>query len=88
MGDFIAQPLIVVSICIGLLNIIERILRRSTKYSKLLDKIGRSKERLVELSQHKVSFGDNVSEEDILLDCLGLIDDVMDLTDINFKIPS
>lgn len=81
--DVIAQPLILISIVIGTLNIIERILRRSTKYNRLLEKISKSKEKLVELSHKQLSI-DGLTEEELLGDML----DVLDLLDVNFHIPS
>ena len=81
----LSEPLIILSICIGALNIIERILRRTTKYNKLLSKIGKSKEKLISLSQNQLSIRD--SNDDILIDVLGFIDEIIDLSDIDFKIP-
>ena len=81
----LSEPLIILSVCIGALNIIERILRKSTKYNKLLCKIGNSKEKLISLSQNQLSIRD--SNDDILLDALGFIDEIIDLSDIDFKIP-
>ena len=81
----LSEPLIILSVCIGALNIIERILRKSTKYNKLLSKIGNSKEKLISLSQNQLSIRD--SNDDILLDALGFIDEIIDLSDIDFKIP-
>jgi hypothetical protein len=84
--DMISEPLIILSICIGALNIIERILRKTTKYNKLLDKVGKSKNKLISLSQHQMSIENN-STDDIILDCLGFVDEILDLTDIDFRIP-
>ena len=83
--NMLSEPLIILSICIGALNIIERILRRTTKYNKLLSKIGKSKEKLISLSQNQLSIRD--SNDDILIDALGFIDEIIDLSDIDFKIP-
>ena len=82
--DVIAQPLILISIIIGTLNIIERILRKSTKYSKLLEKIGKSKEKLVELSHKQLSI-DGLTEDELLGDMLDVLDS---LENVGFHIPS
>ena len=80
----ISEPLIILSICIGALNILERMLRRTNKYQKLLEKINKSRERLIEISIKNESVNDS---DNLLLDCLELIDNVFDATDICFNIP-
>ena len=84
--DFIAQPLIILSICIGFLNLVERILKRTTKYNKLLDKVHKSRDRLIEISQHQDSI-ENGSENGVM-ETLGFIEDLLDLSNIDFKIPN
>jgi hypothetical protein len=87
MDMMIGEPLIILSICIGTLNIIERILRRTTKYNKLLEKIGKSKEKLIELSHHRMSIENLSNDDNLIIDALELLDDIVDYTDINFHIP-
>lgn len=82
----LSEPLIVVSICIGCLTIIEKILRRTTKYNKLLEKIGKSKEKLIELSSHRGSIEES-NDDNVILDALEILDNIVDYTDLHFKIP-
>lgn len=83
--DIIAQPLILISIIIGTMNIIERILRKSTKYNKLLEKIGKSKERLIELSHKQLSINDTVDDDTLLGEMLDFIENI---ENIGFHIPN
>jgi hypothetical protein len=83
----LSEPLIILSICIGALTIIEKILRKTTHYNKLLERIGKSKERLLELSQHNMSIENTSNGDDLILDALELLDNVVDFADINFHIP-
>lgn len=82
----LAEPLLILSIFIGTLSIIERILKRTTKYNKLLDKIRHSKNKLIELSNRSLLI-DNGSEDELVLNAMGFIDNIVDYADIDFKIP-
>jgi hypothetical protein len=84
--DMLAEPLLILSIFIGTLSIIERILKRTTKYNKLLDKIRHSKNKLIELSNRSLLI-DNGSEDELVLNAMGFIDNIVDYADIDFKIP-
>jgi hypothetical protein len=84
--DFVAEPIFILSVCIGLLNILERVLRKSTKYNKLLEKIGRSKEKIIALSEKRLSLEDKTTDETIL-NLICFIDDLQDLSDLDFTIP-
>lgn len=83
----LSEPLIILSICIGALNIIERILRRTTKYNRLIEKVGKSKEKLIELSNHRMSLENTSNDDNLIIDALELLDDIVDYTDLHFKIP-
>jgi hypothetical protein len=84
--DFVAEPIFILSVCIGLLNILERVLRKSTKYNKLLEKIGKSREKIIALSEKRLSLEDKTTDETIL-NLICFIDDLQDLSDLDFTIP-
>lgn len=84
--DFVAEPIFILSVCIGLLNILERVLRKSSKYNKVLEKIGRSKEKIIALSEKRLSLEDKTTDETIL-NLICFIDDLQDLSDVDFTIP-
>ena len=86
----IPEPILILSVVIGTLNLIERLLRRSNKYKNLLEKINKSKTKLIAMSEHQVSLYDSkISDEDLLIDALELIDEIGDLNfDMDFHIPS
>jgi len=83
--DFVAEPIFILSVCIGILNILERVLRKSSKYNKLLEKIGRSKEKIIALSEKRLSLENDT--EEMLFDLISCIDGLQDLTDLDFTVP-
>ncbi len=86
--EMIPEPLIILSLVIGSLNLIERLLRRTNKYKRLREKVCKSKERLIAISEHQLSTYENSKDDEgLLMDALELIDEIQDYTDIGFEVP-
>jgi len=83
--DAVSSPLVIVGLCIGVLSLLERILKRyNKKNDKILEKINKSKESLLKLSDRAT---ENEALE-LLDDVLSMYDKLDDLVDLNFVIPS